>query len=105
MAKAKAVKEYRTLVDYAAIDARNKNNPTEWDKLSHARIDVTFVVPDKRRRDKTNMASAFKPGLDGIVDAGIVVDDNYDCVDDQYHIRYEKGVSKVIVEVTSEGCG
>ena len=65
------------------------------------RLDITFVVPDRRRRDKTNFASAFKAGLDGLVDAGIIKDDSYECCDDQYHVVYEKGVSKTIVEVES----
>ena len=101
MVKAKRTREYRNTVAYAAIDARNRSNPKAWHLLDKARIDVTFVVPDKRRRDKTNMAASFKAGLDGIVDAAVVRDDNYDCIDDQYHIRYEKGVSKVVVEVSA----
>ena len=74
---------------------------THWDTPSRAKVDITFVVPDQRRRDKTNLAASFKAGLDGLVDAGIIKDDNHECIDDQYHIQYEKGVSKVIVEVAS----
>ena len=71
-----------------------------WLAPDKARVDVTFIVPDKRRRDKTNFASAFKAGLDGLVDAGVIVDDSYEHIDDQYHIVYEKGKSMTIVEVT-----
>ena len=30
---------------------------------------ITFVQPDKRRRDRDNLLSALKPALDGIADA------------------------------------
>jgi hypothetical protein len=100
-ARARAVKDYRQQVRYAAIDVRNRSEcPGRWKGLDYARVDVTFVVPDNRRRDKTNMASAFKPALDGIVDAGILVDDSWQHCDDQYHVRMEKGQSRTIVEVS-----
>jgi len=102
-ARARAVRAYRSQVAYAAIDARNRSgNPAKWKGIEHATVDVTFVVPDNRRRDKSNMTSAFKPGLDGIVDAGILTDDSWQHCDDQYHVRYEKGQARTIVEVRSE---
>jgi len=57
------------------------------------------VVPDNRRRDKSNLSSAFKPALDGIVDTGILVDDSWQHCDDQYHVRLERGQSMTIVEI------
>lgn len=99
-AKARAVLDYRTVGRYAAIDARNRSEcPEKWKNLDMARVDVTFVVPDNRRRDKTNLASAFKPCLDGIVDAGILVDDSWQHCDDQYHVRMEKGQGRTEVEI------
>ena len=97
--KAKVTAEYRLTARFCAIAACHLQTPPSW---NHAKVDITFVVPDKRRRDKTNLAASFKAGLDGLVDAGIIKDDSADCCDDQYHIQYEKGVSKVLVEVTSE---
>ena len=103
-AKARAVKDYRQQVRYAAIDARNRSEcPVKWKGLDYARVDVTFVVPDNRRRDKGNLSGAFKPALDALVDVAILVDDSWQHCDDQYHVRYEKGKSVTIVEVSEEG--
>ena len=95
--KARLTREYRNEVSLCAYAASGGTGA--WQPLGHARIVVTFIVPDRRRRDKTNMAASFKAGLDGLVDAGIIKDDSYECCYDQYHIVYEKGVSKTIVEV------
>ena len=37
---------------------------------------VTFVVPDRRRRDFDNLLSALKAGFDGIVAAEVLADDS-----------------------------
>ena len=92
--------EYRRSIYLLLRPIMWKSGPDAWATPDHAKVDITFVVPDKRRRDKTNLAASFKAGLDGLVDAGIIKDDSADCCDDQYHIQYEKGVSKVLVEVT-----
>ena len=98
--KARAIIDYRTTARYAAIDARNRSEcPGKWNDIDYARVDVTFVVPDNRRRDKSNLSSAFKPALDGIVDTGILVDDSWQHCDDQYHVRLERGQSMTIVEI------
>lgn len=45
-------------------------------------VSLTWVVSDRRRRDGgENLAPTFKPMIDGLVDAGVVVDD------DQAHVR------------------
>ncbi len=90
---------YRLYVKLHARDQIRKQTG-KWEAVNCAHLDITFVVPDRRRRDKTNLAASFKAGLDGIVDAGIIVDDSHEHCDDQYHVRYEKGVSKVVVEVS-----
>jgi len=100
-ARARAVKDYRQQVRYAAIDARNRSEcPGKWKGLDYARVDVTFVVPDNRRRDKGNLSGAFKPALDALVDAAILVDDSWQHCDDHYDVVYLKGQSKTIVEVS-----
>jgi crossover junction endodeoxyribonuclease RusA len=50
-------------------------------KKTHPRIKsctavVTFHPPDKRRRDLDNLLRACKPYWDGMVDAGLLVDDS-----------------------------
>jgi crossover junction endodeoxyribonuclease RusA len=39
-------------------------------------LEITFVQPDKRRRDRDNLLAAMKSGLDGISQA-LGVDDQY----------------------------
>jgi len=95
--KADETKLYRCDTGWRAIFAKDGK---DWLAPDMAKVDVTFVVPDKRRRDKTNLAASFKAALDGLVDAGVIKDDSHDHCDDQYHIRYEKGKSMTIVEVS-----
>ncbi len=40
-----------------------------------AQLNLTFVFPEQRRRDTDNLLTRFKPGLDAIVDAGLLLDD------------------------------
>ena len=39
---------------------------------------VTFQMPNRRRRDLDNLLAAMKPAWDGLVDAGLLADDNAD---------------------------
>ena len=39
---------------------------------------VTFYMPNRRRRDLDNLLAAMKPAWDGLVDAGLLADDNAD---------------------------
>jgi len=69
----KAGQVYRDTVFYSCVDARNKGN---WKPFDKARLDLTFVFAVRRRRDRDNLITRFKPGLDAIVDAGLIVDDD-----------------------------
>ena len=44
--------------------------------VQHGRIHVHFYFPDRRRRDLINFLHALKPYIDGIVDAGVIPDDD-----------------------------
>ncbi len=62
---------------------------------------VVFVVPDRRRRDLDNALASMKAAWDGLVDQGLLVDD------DSKHLklaapemRYEKGSRYVEVTLT-----
>ena len=75
--KAKAARQYGTDVFYLAVDARNRSeNPAEWQNLDNARVSVTFMLPDNRRRDLDNLIASFKSGLDALVRCGILLDDS-----------------------------
>ena len=41
-------------------------------------INLTFVFPEHRRRDRDNLQARFKPGQDAMVDAGLLLDDDVD---------------------------
>lgn len=57
-----------------------------------------FIVPDKRKRDLTNLLNAIQ---DILVHYGILADDNYLIVQsvDGSRIVYEKGVEKTEIEI------
>lgn len=68
--KAAAVKQLRGI---AQVTARPLVSET-WDR---AKVHYHFCVPDNRRRDEGNMIHAQKPAIDGIVKAGLIVDDSW----------------------------
>lgn len=69
--KANATKRYRRLakerIEAEQIDSR------PW---QHARVNAEFFFRDNRRRDPDNAMGSIKAAYDGIVDAGLVVDDD-----------------------------
>lgn len=72
-AKAAAAKKYRQKARETAEAASIESGP--W-KL--ASVTASFFFPTKRRRDQDNAMAMLKPAYDGLVDAGLVVDDDYD---------------------------
>jgi len=67
---------YKSAVYYSCVDARNKALAQGRLVFMRARLNLTFVFPQSRRRDPDNLIARFKPGLDGIVASGLVVDDD-----------------------------
>ena len=80
-AKGKAVAKYRRDAEYAAIaalaamafDAGLRMERPRWKR---ATATVAFYFRTRRRRDGDNALASIKAGLDGIADAGIVVNDS-----------------------------
>jgi hypothetical protein len=64
---------YQEAVFYQCVDARNKSN---WTPPDRARLNLTFVFPVHRRRDSDNLIAMFRPGLNAIVQAGLIADDD-----------------------------
>ena len=63
-----------------------------------AHITITWVAKDKRRRDTDNLFSSMKAYIDGLVEAGLLVDD--DAMRVSYTLRYERGTrNNTIIEV------
>ena len=68
---------------------RVKEQGVPKEPMQKARIDITFVASDKRRRDLDNLFSSMKAYIDGLVEVGLLWDDSADRV--TYTIRYELG--------------
>ncbi len=62
--------------------------------LVGANVTITFVLKDKRRRDWDNLLASFKPGLDSLVDAGLLPDD--DVRSWTPHLKYEQGTKACV---------
>lgn len=71
MAKAAAIKAYRHQAMYWAANAGLESIP--WTK---ARATLTFYWPDARIRDIRNAEHSMKAAYDGVVDAGIIPNDD-----------------------------
>lgn len=58
----------------------------------------TFIVPDRRKRDLTNLLNAIQ---DILVKYKVIEDDNYNIVNsiDGSRIIYKKGEAKTIIEI------
>ncbi len=72
----KEARAYRDAVFYSCVDARNRAIASGKLAFVRAKLSLTFVFPEHRRRDIDNLLSRFKPGLDGIVASGLLVDDD-----------------------------
>lgn len=62
-------------------------------------LKCTFIVPDKRKRDLTNLENAI---ADILVKYKIIEDDNYNIIAgwDGSRIIYKKGKEETIIEIT-----
>lgn len=91
--KAAATKSLRELAHALAMVASRRRRP-QWES---ATLHVLFCWKDNRRRDQANALQSLKPAIDGLVDAGIIVDDcwqvlrigSIDCVVDRSNPRVE----------------
>ena len=57
-----------------------KNEQIESGPWSKATIQAFFYHKQKRKRDGVNFNAMLKSAQDGIVDAGLIVDDNAECL-------------------------
>jgi len=71
-AKASATKRYRRLAKQAVEAVQIDSTP--WGKMS---VQALFCWPTKRRRDQDNAIASLKSAYDGIVDSGLICDDDY----------------------------
>jgi len=67
-----------------------------------AHITITWVAKDKRRRDVDNLFASMKPYIDGLVESGLLVDDDARHV--SYTLKYERGdADNTVIEVKEIG--
>lgn len=74
---------YAEAVYYECVQLRNNietNGHERFAPLYRARVDLTFIFREKRRRDPDNLVARFKPGLDAVVRAGLLFDDRADLI-------------------------
>lgn len=83
--KAKAKKKYREDACLAAIQAGAKSIKP----LRSGVVQCHFYFRDSRRRDTDNLLASMKSAFDGLVDAGVFVDDN-----ELTHLPATKSVDK-----------
>lgn len=75
---------YHDAVFYCCVDARNRAYLEGSSfPFAKAKLKLTFIFAKQRRRDTDNLLARFKPGLDAIVDAALVLDD------DSEHLRID----------------
>lgn len=71
--RAKAAPTLRLRV-IACNEARRLAGGLSWPA---ARLRYRFLFADRRRRDAANAIQAMKPAVDGVVDAGLIPDDDW----------------------------
>lgn len=75
----KAGQVYQEAVFYESVAIRNKLMLLgEWHPFKKARLALTFVFPNYRKRDEDNLRARFKPGQDALVQAGLLEGDTID---------------------------
>ena len=89
-----------TLAGQHRLAWRRRHGQT-WEPLKVATMIVTFVLPTKGRHDWDNLVSTLKPLLDGIVDAGLIVDDSIYALPHVYtEFEHRPGVKAIRFEIS-----
>ena len=89
--KYKAGEVYHDAVYYCCVSARNRGYREGLSfPLVKAGLNLTVVFAELRLRDADNLLACFKPGLDAVVDSGLVLDDDVE--------HLEIGEVKVVVD-------
>ena len=105
MVKNKAVQEFKNDCYLCALQAISEQCP-DWQTPERARADVTFIVPDKRRRDLDNFLGSIKPLWDAFKAAGVIKDDSYRNFSlGKVEMVYQQGKREILVVVQGERGG
>lgn len=96
-----AAKVQRAAAKALALQALNGRPAPQWPRVSMV-LDVWY--PRNSGQDVLNTAQMVKPGIDGIVDAGIMVDDKHTVIPaprPQFR-GYDKKNARIEITVTQE---
>ena len=95
IAKSVAAKKYRELTMIRTLEAGGAMR--RW---HHAECKATFYFDTNRRRDFRNFEYALKPAYDGLVDAGLILDDNSKVLSHKPTVfAYDKANPRVVLEI------
>ncbi len=95
-ARAAAIKAYRRVAMRAIETERIETMP--WEKVT---IEVLFYFVHSRRRDPDNAMGSLKAAYDGIVDAGLVEDDDSKHMERKEPIfRVDRKYPRVVFTIT-----
>ena len=86
MKLANVKRNQRDLMIASVLEMPSMDRPNE--PLDKAHLTITFRASDKRRRDIDNLLSASKAYVDGLVAAGVIIDDSSDNL--SFSLYYEK---------------
>lgn len=64
--------------------------------LTRARVEFEFAYPDRRRRDRHNLAPTVKAMMDGLIDAGLLPDDADRYLDGPHTLIADKTTEKIL---------
>ena len=96
MMKASATKRYRRLTCEAVEEEQVENTP--WECCA---VEATFYFKTERRRDQDNAMGSLKSAYDGIVDAGLVEDDDFEHMKRLYvDFEIDKKYQRVDLKIT-----
>ncbi len=95
--RARAISAYRRDAKICALKALGAARP----RASAGVVTLTLLFPNRRNwPDPSNVVSAFKAGLDGLVDAGVFADDKH-VQFGEVELRVHEGRSAVLAHVVS----
>ena len=94
--KNSAAKKYRRLAKEAVESENVESAP--WEVVG---VKAIFHFPTKRKRDQDNFMASLKSAYDGIVDSGLIGNDDYDHMKrESPEFLLDKTSPRVILEIT-----
>lgn len=78
--RARSDRQWKSDAYVLAVDARQHSGRSDfpWSRVALA---IRFTVPTRARRDPDNAIASLKPAIDGLVSAGLIVDDSGSCIE------------------------